>query len=193
MDISLKVLAPASVALAAPEHTPAEQPLEPVITAPEKVATKPEKSIKKPAINPIQEPIEKTQAEPASAKNAPSIPTTDLSEPTQTATRDNVATPEPLKRPVSITKPVAVLRKTHPEYPKKARRRELEGTVILLATISPQGHIEKLSLDKSSGHSILDNAATQAVENWTFSPAVVSGEPTRASLTVPVRFSLNNP
>jgi protein TonB len=49
-------------------------------------------------------------------------------------------------------------------YPSSARLNGQEGKVILKAVIRSDGHLADLSVQKSSGHSILDTAAIEAVK-----------------------------
>lgn len=50
-------------------------------------------------------------------------------------------------------------------YPKLAVRRNWQGKVLLSLRVSPSGHIKKIQLAKSSGYSILDQAAINAISN----------------------------
>ncbi|MDH5181388.1 MAG: energy transducer TonB [Gammaproteobacteria bacterium] len=49
-------------------------------------------------------------------------------------------------------------------YPNMARQRGWEGTVVLMVKILPDGKIQRISLEKSSGYSLLDNAAIIALQ-----------------------------
>ena len=77
-----------------------------------------------------------------------------------------------------------------PSYPYEARRRNLEGTVLLLVEIFESGRPERITIRQSSGHSILDEAALGVVERWTFIPAQREGQPVRSFAEVPIVFSL---
>ena len=48
-------------------------------------------------------------------------------------------------------------------YPSSARLNGLEGKVVLKAIIRSDGHLAELSVQKSSGHTVLDEAAMEAV------------------------------
>lgn len=77
-----------------------------------------------------------------------------------------------------------------PPYPAKARRRNLEGTVILEVAVSAKGEVETLQVKESCGHRILDRAALSAVKNWVFEPGSRDGIPVSMTVLVPVRFAL---
>ena len=48
-------------------------------------------------------------------------------------------------------------------YPSEARARQLHGDVQLMVILMPNGHIRAIRLLKSSGHTVLDNAAKDSV------------------------------
>lgn len=49
-------------------------------------------------------------------------------------------------------------------YPDEARRAKLTGALILIVGIFKNGEIESISVDESSGHTLLDDAAVRIVE-----------------------------
>lgn len=55
-----------------------------------------------------------------------------------------------------------------PRYPQSAKNRHLEGRVFLSFTITTEGHTDNVSVTKSSGHDILDEAAINAVSKWKY-------------------------
>ena len=77
-----------------------------------------------------------------------------------------------------------------PTYPEQARRRQLEGTVVLEALVSGGGKVDDLAVHASSGHQLLDEAALQAVREWFFEPGRRGGTPVTMKILVPVRFAL---
>jgi protein TonB len=79
---------------------------------------------------------------------------------------------------------------TPPRYPRSARRRGQQGTVVLSVYVDEQGRVAKLRLLDSSGHRALDNAALQAVKDWIFEPGVQGGTKAAMWVKVPVRFVL---
>ena len=75
-------------------------------------------------------------------------------------------------------------------YPPRARRRGLEGVVLLRLDISPAGAVTAVEILTSSGHPILDVAARRAAWKWSFRPALVRGCPKKSTLTRRIRFRL---
>jgi protein TonB len=80
-----------------------------------------------------------------------------------------------------------VSRRVKPDYPIAARRRREEGTVTLLITLDG-GSVSRVEVERSSGSSMLDEAAAAAVRRWRFETARGSG---RLRARVPVTFKLN--
>lgn len=55
-----------------------------------------------------------------------------------------------------------------PQYPALARRRHWEGTVVLGIDCDADGVVQLVSVLRSSGHQVLDDAAVAAVRQWRF-------------------------
>lgn len=77
-----------------------------------------------------------------------------------------------------------------PRYPRMARKRRYEGTVILNVLVNKNGRVDNLMLFESCGYNILDNAALEAVRDWTFEPGKEGDKPVEMWVQVPVRFEL---
>jgi len=79
-----------------------------------------------------------------------------------------------------------------PKYPSVATSRGWEGTVRLLVQVSVEGDSEEVTVQRSSGYDVLDEAAIEAVEKWKFIPAKRGDTPVSSSVVVPINFVLNN-
>jgi protein TonB len=77
-----------------------------------------------------------------------------------------------------------------PEYPRTAREEGWEGIVMLRVEILADGKTGIVSVDQTSGHAILDDAALRAVQRWHFSPAMDGNFPVKSVVHLPVRFDL---
>lgn len=86
----------------------------------------------------------------------------------------------------------AYLHNPKPIYPPQARRRGIEGKVILQVSVSPEGQVLHIHIHQSSGHSSLDEAAQNSVMNWRFIPAQQGDTPISASVRVPIIFKLES-
>jgi protein TonB len=82
------------------------------------------------------------------------------------------------------------LKNPEPDYPELARRRHQEGLVLLAVKVTAEGRAERVEIKKSSGFSLLDNAAVEAVRDWEFQPARLGSLALESQIEVPVRFEL---
>jgi len=84
----------------------------------------------------------------------------------------------------------AYLHNPAPEYPRAARNRGWQGTVVLRVKVDAAGKPESVTVEQSCGHDMLDESAATAVKAWQFVPAM-RGETAEAStVLVPVVFVL---
>lgn len=159
----------------------------------------------KPAIVKTSAQAKKPAAKPAKPKTAPQKPATAKPHntvPSQTAntieTSKSATSVTPGKAPVAAHRPVASALEHYParyrgpqpapNYPRMARRRGLEGTCVIEVIMDTQGEVITLALKRSTGHTILDQAALAAVKNWKFiAPTGIAGS---SKALVPVRFEL---
>ncbi|ODU44896.1 TonB family protein [uncultured Aquimonas sp.] len=79
-----------------------------------------------------------------------------------------------------------------PEYPAEAKAAGIEGTTLLRLGIDASGRVRTIDIDVSSGHNVLDGAASDAVERWTFNPATSDGRAIDSQIRVPVQFIAAN-
>jgi TonB family protein len=74
----------------------------------------------------------------------------------------------------------------NPLYPSDARAAHVSGTVVLLAHIGTDGHVS--SLYAVSGPATLQQAALDAVWNWTYFPYLWNGELAEVITTINIPF-----
>ncbi len=84
----------------------------------------------------------------------------------------------------------AYLSNPRPAYPLAARRRGDQGTVLVRVSVTAEGLAASVSLEKSSGHSALDDAALTAVQSWRFVPARQGTQAIAAPYVVPIVFKV---
>ncbi|HVE72676.1 MAG TPA: M56 family metallopeptidase [Thermoanaerobaculia bacterium] len=87
-------------------------------------------------------------------------------------------------------KPPKVLTRVEPLYPAAAKEDRIAGVVILEALINESGVIDDVHVLKPLPYG-LDQAAVDAVKQWTFEPATVDGKPVPVIFNVTINFRLD--
>lgn len=100
------------------------------------------------------------------------------------------ATPEPVVEAPRFN--AAYLNNPPPAYPLAARRRGMEGRVMVRAEVLADGTCSRVELKQGSGYEPLDQAALEAVRKWRFIPAKKGSQAVTAWVEVPITFKLEN-
>lgn len=80
-----------------------------------------------------------------------------------------------------------------PPYPKRALQMRHSGEVVLRIRVDANGRPLEVTIERSSGSSILDEAARKFVAaRWSFVPATQDGQPVEALALLPIAFTLPN-
>jgi len=98
--------------------------------------------------------------------------------------------PQPVATRTSPKPPVPVAGNPPPRYPAAARRRGLEGTVIVRLRVDARGRVLAAEVLKGSGSKLLDGAALAALKRWRFTPGQDQKGTVESTVTVPVEFAL---
>jgi periplasmic protein TonB len=101
--------------------------------------------------------------------------------------------PPPDTAPVRVggnVKQPKILHIEEPRYPPAAKKAGVEGVVVVEATVTADGTVEKVKV--ISGPPLLTAAATEAVSHWKYEPTYLNGQPVPVILTARITFSLNN-
>lgn len=180
-----------------PEHVAKPKPVVKPKPEPEQVV---KAAPKKPAAEKVITKIE--QAKTSVSKPETSKPETTEQPPaevTEVANTDASATHNQqqvdakqgvTQETVALQQPTFSAPPAQPNYPKKARKRGFEGTATVEVMFNQIGEQLSLTLVDSSGYSLLDAAAINAVEQWQF--AAPSPQTAFAyTVRVPVKFALN--
>ena len=77
-----------------------------------------------------------------------------------------------------------------PLYPLVSRRMGEQGAVDLRLCLTYQGHIESVSVIKSSGYKRLDSSALETVKTWKFSPLEMVDASSFDCYRLPIHFKL---
>lgn len=81
-----------------------------------------------------------------------------------------------------------LLRRIDPEYPIMAQRAQVQGIVVLEASVDTTGRVRAVKALRA--HPLLERAAIDAVEQWQYEPLMLNGVATPFVLTVTVSFSI---
>jgi protein TonB len=92
-------------------------------------------------------------------------------------------------RPGSGVEPPELLREVKPEYTEDARRRGIEGDVVLEIVVRRDGTVGNVRIVERLGAG-LDDRAVAAVRQWRFAPARMRGTPVDVEVEVAVEFKL---
>jgi len=184
-----------------PEPEPEDAvPLEKAEEKPKAPEKKPEKkeTKKKPEAKPKKEPKKAAAAKmaerkptqtPAPAAPTPSQPKTAQAAPAKPAAPKATQNAAVSDAPVRVTNP-NYAGACPISYPERARKRNQEGTVVVHALIGPDGKPIEVTVEQSSGHPLLDEAAKEAITNCAFVPQKVGGRAVRAIVEIPIPFKL---
>lgn len=170
------------------EPPPPEEPDEP--PPPQEVPDTPPPPVAPPppiSIAPAPPPIRTQTTIPPPAPPAVLIPP-------PAAPAPPPAPPAPSQaRRVSPKNQASWTRRIIQNYPSRAIREELEGTVSLSVSIGPDGRVTGCSVTGSSGHSVLDDAACKDYTRYArFDPALNdAGNPISSSYSQSIRYTLN--
>lgn len=107
--------------------------------------------------------------------------------PSESAPPPRVAEP----KKVRISTGVAETLKTHdvrPEYPEEAKKKHIQGDVVLQYTIDLEGRVVNPKV--VHGDPILAEAALKAVKQWKYRPFLLNGKPVEAETTMVVKFHM---
>ena len=68
-----------------------------------------------------------------------------------------------------------LIKKVQPKYPEEARKKHVEGTVVMKAVISHDGDVQELTV--ISGDPLLVSAALEAAKQAKYKPFLLNGQP----------------
>jgi TonB family protein len=118
-------------------------------------------------------------------------PSAATSAPLKNALQDATAV-RPTPQRIRVSQQVSqgfLVRAIAPVYPDNAKRRHVEGTVVLHAVIGKDGKVAELK--PLSGSEELVPAAIDAVQQWVYRPYIFNGEPIAVDTQITVNFKLH--
>lgn len=181
-------------------------------SAPSKPVTKPIPEPKPKAEKPPAPP-KKPQVQPKVKKRKPKPVKPLEAEPTQVVKTEvkkrkkppvekkQIVTPEPeleavnlaqtAARPKLVESPKFSAKPTPIRYPRIARKKGLQGQVIVEVSIDTQGRQIDRILQQSSGYQLLDKTALETIASWKFSAYQHDGIAIAHRVRIPVNFKLD--
>lgn len=93
--------------------------------------------------------------------------------------------------PKLVENPQFKLQPTPINYPRLAKRKGMQGTVLIELWLDEKGEQRKKLLIQGSGFELLDNAALTAIAQWRFQAYVENGVAKAHRVRIPVRFNLD--
>jgi len=91
----------------------------------------------------------------------------------------------------AVDTPPSFRNRVVPEYPERARQREIEGQVLVSALIGTDGRVQSSQILESNPPGIFEDAVMAALSQSTFEPASYRGNPVEAWVNIPFPFRLN--
>ena len=91
---------------------------------------------------------------------------------------------------VAPSQHAAYLDNPKPSYPSMARKRGMEGRVVLRVRVGSDGTVKSVQVEQSTGYALLDRAARTAVLRWRFAPATRGNTAVEGEVLVPFDFRL---
>jgi len=157
-----------------------KEPLEAVEALPEKATPeKPEFEKALPEKETPKKVVPKVQEKPELTAEVPT------EQPRLAETPVKPAQPKMVKKVTFSARPAPI------SYPHSAKRRNIEGTVLVEVWIDELGKQVKQLIINSSGHEALDNAALAGIAQWQFSRQQADGQAIAHRVQVPINFELN--
>ena len=149
-----------------------------------------------PAVQPPEVPVAPKPPPPQPSDTAPVVPSEPTPAPPSTqpapAATGGQADVLPSAMTADADYKAAELNNPKPLYPLTAVRQEAQGRVLLLVEVLADGRAGRVTLEKTSGHAILDASAMNTVRLWQFKPAVKDGVFYTQTIRVPIDFNLKD-
>ena len=78
-----------------------------------------------------------------------------------------------------------------PIYPYSARRRGINGEVVVRFLVDASGRVSRLSIVRAQPQGVFERAVEQSVNRWRFKPGLYQGRPVSTWVVLPIRFKLS--
>jgi protein TonB len=126
------------------------------------------------------------QPAPANAAPAPAAP-----EQPEVRLGDAAGTTDEIRSEDLLVGPDPSAPNIPPRYPPDAARRGEQGVVVLLVNVAANGAATGVRVYASSGFTLLDRAARDAVARWRFKAKSEEGLPVPSRTLIRIKFTLD--
>jgi periplasmic protein TonB len=82
----------------------------------------------------------------------------------------------------------SVLSEVRPQYPKEAREKQIEGSVVMDVLIDALGKVREVKIIE--GLVVFRSGAVEAMKKFRFKPAVIDGKPVAVRIRYSLKFEL---
>jgi protein TonB len=164
----------------------------------------PPKEVSEPA-PPMTQAFVLPQSTPTVKSENISLPKTQFSTPSSLQNLSFEATPKPSSKQLpsntqapslasefsaQFTENLFPLHIPDPLYPRRARKRGIEGWVKTGFTILPDGSISDIEILESEPAGIFDRITRRTISKWKYKPQLLNGKPTARDVEKIIRFNL---
>ena len=180
---------------------PVEHPRDSLLRAPispprKKKASQPVQPVQKPLAAPTpaerrsEESITVSEAQPP--QSPPPVEASDPPQPGPSVRSDSETAASGSENLSNVVREAVPMYRsnTRPIYPRWARKRGWQGTVMLEILVDVEGRTRDIRVYKSSGYDVLDEAAATAAKKWMFVPGMRGNSSVEMWVRVPVAFEL---
>jgi TonB family protein len=111
----------------------------------------------------------------------------------QTKAQPKTQPAAPAEKPLELSDditPPRLLEVANPEYTDVAKKKKIEGQVVLDITVDKKGNVTEAKVKKGLGYG-LDENAVAAVKVWLYKPAEKDGQPVPVHMEVTTDFYMH--
>ncbi len=102
-----------------------------------------------------------------------------------------VSVPRDKFRPGDLDQPLRAVSRMPPQYPMRAKRRNIEGWVQVQFVVDRQGRVAEVEILDHEPPGVFEQAVRQSVAKWRFEPGTVGGVPVQTVAQTRIRFELD--
>jgi protein TonB len=114
--------------------------------------------------------------------------------PPETREQEAAAQPEPARKKryslSEVDSQPRLASRVSPTYPFRAKRRGVEGKVVVRFLVDKQGRVSQSTVVRADPEGVFEQSALKAVRQWRFQPGTKDGRPVATWVQVPIRFEL---